>query len=438
MGLVDYSDSDSDSDSEAVQTKPTSNPVAATSASTTAKKPAFQKLVDRAGAGSGKIIVNLPTAASADPVSQSEDAPPAKRAKTAAGSSRFSSFGSFLPPPKKTTITTSSSATAPPTTTTATSSSSSSSNKPAARPLVNLKTGSEPAFNRAGDGDGDDTPDSYGSGLGLPPPRKAAAGPSIPVGQKDESEVKLVGKPLMFKPLSVARRPGQTNKNKKKPTPYGGPGAAKTTATTTTTAAQTTIAEQPDNAPPKKKISLFSMDADDNNSTSNPKTTPAETPEIYEPLFTGAIPLTETETGFTDSSTTHTYDIPPPQTQAQAQAPQSLSSIADSLSLSASARRELFGRAHGGGNGAIAGAVPAGAKVISFNMEQEYAHNNAVLRTASAAEKEVYNPVRSIAPGKHSLRQMVNMAQNNQEALEESFIQGKNTRKDAAGRYGWK
>jgi hypothetical protein len=33
---------------------------------------------------------------------------------------------------------------------------------------------------------------------------------------------------------------------------------------------------------------------------------------------------------------------------------------------------------------------------------------------------------------------MVNMAQNNQSALEDSFAQGKNNRKDAAGRYGWK
>ncbi|KAK3692281.1 mitotic checkpoint regulator, MAD2B-interacting-domain-containing protein [Podospora appendiculata] len=434
MGLVDYSDSDSDS--EAVQTKPTSNPVAATSTST-AKKPTFQKLVDRAGAGSGKIIVNLPTAAAAASP-QSEDGPPAKRVKTAAtGSSRFSSFGSFLPPPKKTTATTSSApapAPAPaadhPTTTT--TSNNNNNNKPTARPLINLKTGSEPAFNRGGDDDGDDTFNSHGSGLGLPPPRKASAGPSIPAGQKDESEVKLVGKPLMFKPLSVARRPGQT-KTKKKTTPYGG-GAAKTTATTT--------AEQQDHAPPpaKKKISLFSMDAGDSN---NNHTAPeAETPDVYEPLFSGAVPLIDSEAGFTDPSTAPINDphnLPPAQTQHQSQSqPQSLSSIADALSLSASARRELFGRAHGGGSGAVAGAVPAGAKVISFNMEQEYAHNNEVLRTATAAEKEVYNPVRSIAPGKHSLRQMVNMVQNNQDALEESFIQGKNTRKDAAGRYGWK
>jgi len=78
--------------------------------------------------------------------------------------------------------------------------------------------------------------------------------------------------------------------------------------------------------------------------------------------------------------------------------------------------------------------MPAGARVVNFNMEREYAANEAL----RASGEQVYNPVRAIAPGKHSLRQVVSMAQNNQSALEDSFAQGKNNRKDAAGRYGWK
>jgi hypothetical protein len=72
--------------------------------------------------------------------------------------------------------------------------------------------------------------------------------------------------------------------------------------------------------------------------------------------------------------------------------------------------------------------------VINFNMEREYAHNEA-LRASGA--QQAHNPVRSIAPGKHSLRQVVNMAQSNQGALEESFARAKGSQREAAGRYGW-
>ncbi|RMZ90737.1 hypothetical protein DV736_g2034, partial [Chaetothyriales sp. CBS 134916] len=48
-----------------------------------------------------------------------------------------------------------------------------------------------------------------------------------------------------------------------------------------------------------------------------------------------------------------------------------------------------------------------------------------------------HNPVRAIAPGKHSLRQLVNAAQGQKDALEDSFAIGKQNKKEAGSKYGW-
>ncbi|KAK4163486.1 mitotic checkpoint regulator, MAD2B-interacting-domain-containing protein [Cladorrhinum sp. PSN259] len=398
MGLVDYG-SDSDSDSA----PPVQQKLAApsTTSTTNATKKPFQKLLDK-----GKIVVNLP-AASASADTADDEEPPAKRAKTVGGgSSRFGSFGSFLPPPKKTGAIA---------ITGATGSSSRPAGSAPARG-VNLKTGAEPAFIRSNGGSTDGEEDSNGAapasitkftlGLNLPAPKK---GPSIAEGQKPEEEVKLVGKPLMFKPLSVTRRKATpTTKKKAAPSPAAAPGATSSTATTPT----------PAPAPPtQKQISLFSMD-DDSSSTPSQL---APSSSSYEPMFT-----TEEATPIEDTATS---SYPPPEFRVSANNPQSLSSIADSLSLSASARRELFGR------NKSASEIPPDAKVITFNMEQEYAHNQ---QLRASGEQQVYNPIRSIAPGKHSLRQVVNMAQNNLDALEDSFAKGRQNKREAGGKYGWK
>jgi hypothetical protein len=49
----------------------------------------------------------------------------------------------------------------------------------------------------------------------------------------------------------------------------------------------------------------------------------------------------------------------------------------------------------------------------------------------------MHNPVRSIAPGKHSLKQLVNAAQSQKDALAESFAKGYQNRKEAGSKYGW-
>ncbi|KAH6850163.1 mitotic checkpoint regulator, MAD2B-interacting-domain-containing protein [Chaetomium sp. MPI-CAGE-AT-0009] len=410
MGLVDYSDSESET--ETVQQKP--NPTAATAS----KKP-FQKLLDRT-LGPGKIVVNLSAAGTVSDVNAEDEQPPAKRVKTA-GTSRFSGLGSFLPPPKRAAA----AATKP-----AGSATLGGKSGTAPAPGVHLRTGAEPAFARGGGGDG--STDFDGD---LAPGSNNRAGPSIPEGQKPEEEVKLVGKPLMFKPLSVARKKAPA-KNKKKDTTLSA-ASPSSDSTAPPNHPSTTIppAASSPAPPPKKKISLFSMGDDEPTPTTNP--TAAATTDSYQPLFTSTEPtLPDEESDVT--SAYPSYQPPEPTTQhhhqhhhQQQQHQDDLTSLTSNLSRAA--RRELFGRS--ATSPSAAPSLPANAKVISFDMEREYAHNEAL--RASGAAQPAYNPVRSIAPGKHSLRQVVNMAQSNQEALEESFARAKSSQKDAAGRYGW-
>ncbi|KAK0669511.1 mitotic checkpoint regulator, MAD2B-interacting-domain-containing protein [Cercophora samala] len=393
MGLVDYSDSDSDAEVPQPQTQ---KPAPAPTTSAANNKKPFQKLIG----GSGKIVVNLPTTSATDKTAEN-DKPPAKRAKTTTGGSRFGNFGSFLPPPKKTAAIAASSS----------SSSDSSARKPgsAPAPRVNLRTGAEPAFVRGGDdGSGDSSSVSGGGGLNLPAPKKSS-GPSIPEGQKPESEVKLVGKPLMFKPLSVARK--KTGLNAKKKTTATSAAARTQVPARVSTPIEAVITDPPvPPSPQKKHISLFSVDDDENNAPSVPTTTTTTGP--YEPLFTIAEPSPTYQ---------HAHDVTAPYPVETAQpsnpAPDAFAG------LSKAARRELFGRSD-----------QAPTNMINFNMEAEYNSNEALRQSG---EQQVYNPIRSIAPGKHSLRQVVNMAQNNQSALEDSFAKGKQNKSDAAGRYGW-
>ncbi|KFY42973.1 hypothetical protein V495_04254 [Pseudogymnoascus sp. VKM F-4514 (FW-929)] len=389
MGLVDYSDSES-SDNEQVSEskKPT--------------KGTFQKVVDRSNPG--KIKVSLPTTA---PIN---DEPPAKRAKTSGGGA-FGGFNSFLPAPKKT------GAAAPKT---LGGGASGSGRGGGLGSGVSLKTGAAPAFSRnpepvydnKDDYDGHEESKGGESSIGLPPPSSSAQIPA--------AEVKLVGKPLMFKPLSVARKP----QKKKKPViiPKLEDDMASQGPSATTSEAL--------NAP-KAKVSLFSMPQDtDDDIAPKPK-------GEYQPMLYGAKPEEEGEPEvaqnryyedqFNDAESHHTI----PRLAAQAPPPasttsNSLNDIASDLQLSASERRQLFGR-QGARN------ITA-SKVINFNTDQEY-RNNEELR--SAGEQVVHNPVRSIAPGKHSLKQLLNATVSQKEALEESFAKGYANRKEASGRYGW-
>ncbi|KFY35855.1 hypothetical protein V494_05532 [Pseudogymnoascus sp. VKM F-4513 (FW-928)] len=386
MGLVDYSDSDSSDNEQVSQSKKP------------AKAP-FQKVVDRSNPG--KIKVSLPTTAA-----PTNDEPPAKRAKTSGGGT-FGGFNSFLPAPKKT------GAAAPKTL----GGASGTARGGGLGSGVSLKTGAAPAFSRNPEPvyDNEDKYDGHEetkggeSSMGLPPPNSSAQIPA--------ADVKLVGKPLMFKPLSVARKPQQ---KKKKPVI-----APKSMEDRALPGPSVATSEAP--KAPQPKVSLFSVPQDTDDDIA-----PAQSGE-YKPMLYGAKSEEEEpearyyEDQFNDAESYHT--IPRLAAQAAAPAPttsNSLDNIASDLQLSASERRQLFGR-QGSRN-------QTASKVINFNTDEEY-RNNEELR--NAGEQLVHNPVRSIAPGKHSLKQLLNATVSQKEALEESFAKGYANRKEASGRYGW-
>lgn len=410
MGLVEYSDSESDGESTQTSATPT-----AAVASQPAKKQSFQKLVDKSNPG--KIVVSLPSVSATPDDAATGEAPAAKRLKTSG--SRFSGFSSFLPPPKAT----------------ASTPRGGGSGKAAPRVGVNLRTSSEAAFSRDTGDDGDSgVSRTDGSGSMSNSPSTTAAAPmqpSIPHGQKSEDEVKLVGKPLMFKPLSVARKPGKKV------------GGVKRAMAASTTASQGGASDGPPDtgssgsprkeespAAPrvkKKKISLFSV-VDDAHSV---EPVPEEnTPFEGEPH--GYDQSTSPEGNALDDYTSQQqyagYSQPPAQQPGYSEHA-SLDSIADDLNLGPAARRELFGR----------GGAPSKAtakSVINFNLDQEYRHNEE-LRQSGALDQQQHNPLRAIKPGKHSLQQLVSQVQSQRDALEENFAKNRATQKQSGAKYGF-
>ena len=402
MGLVDYSESD-DSGSEAgPEAPPAPAPTSKVSQkpSASSKKP-FQKVVDRSNPG--KIVVNLGQAGSGAASSgNADEPPPAKRARTAGGG-RFSGFSSFLPPPKNPN--------AKPTGV-ASGSFSGAHGKP--KPGVNLRTSAAPGFSREGDeGEGDSTLGATSEdAMGLPPPKKQQAEPSIPEGQLAAEDVKITGKPMMFKPLSVSRKPIKKKTTKADAIP---PAAAKLSAV------ETPSTTEP--APLPKKASLFSVHVEE---TSEPEPSGPQT-NAYQPYFSA----NDYSGVNAESDVTGDYNsyVPPDSVaNATAAAPESLDNVIDGMNLSAAARRELFGR-----EGAPRAGLAA-SRVVNFNMDTEYQHNEEI---RAAGEQQIHNPVRAIQGGKHNLRQLVRNVQDQKEALEDSFAKGRTNRKEASSKYGW-
>ena len=417
MALVDYSDSDSEASDTEV--KPTPKPAPLN------KKSAFQKLVD---SSTGKLQVSLPTPAATD----DGDSRPAKRTKIGAGA--FSGFNSFLPPPKKT----GGAGLSLPAPKAANGSGSANERlgQSPKRASITLK-GAGPAFSRSrGDeydeeGNYDDmgapiTSNGGGMGMSLPPPKAAPQ----PVAQgKPAEEVKMIGlgKPMQFKPLSVGRK---VVKKKKKTVDELRPAEVEKPK-----AQQAQVVGQQPPAPSKPKSSLFSVPGDDEDD----EPVAASRSGKYEPMIYGAHTDRGEENGATNEASPYmdTYDpssytsahqtsytqnqVPAPPTGATS----SLSDIASDLHLSASERRQLFGRNH---------SQRQAANIKNFNMDAEYRHNEEV---RASGETVTHNPVRAIAPGKHSLQQLVSQVQNQKEALEESFQKGYANRREASSRYGW-
>ena len=217
------------------------------------------------------------------------------------------------------------------------------------------------------------------------------------------AEVKTVGNAMRFRPLSVAN-------NKKKPKKKTIP------ATDTKSSSQDMINNQSTSTPaalppPKAKKSLFSISQEE---ATQPKTS---TNAAYEPLIE-------------QTSTTDT-NIPDPTaftTQYQTPAdPNSLTAIASDLNLSAAERRRLFGR---NANNPSAAAI----QIQNVNMDAEYAKNEEL---RAAGETVEHRAVKAIAPGKHSLQQLVNAASTQKEALEDSWAEGRKNRSEGGNKYGW-
>ncbi|KAG5982949.1 hypothetical protein E4U55_001085 [Claviceps digitariae] len=431
MGLVDY-DSDSSSasgpasGSEAPR-PPKPTPKSNTQAST--KKP-FQKVVDRNNPG--KIVVSLPTLASEDTTNSNSDEPPAKRARKAGGGGLFSGFNSLLPPPKNTgrhAI------------------KSSASSSATTRPGVHLKTSAAPGFSRDGGEDEvssqqfgapSDIPGPPPTGLNLPPPKRQESVPSIPEGQKPADEVKLVGKPLMFRPLSVGQNAKKKKKNSSNNNKHGSHSTAapqnashslQSLDATDTADASSTSADASAAVPQKKKVSLFSMHTEEPPAAAS--SPPADDHDnnfgAYKPLFEAAYkadaPSTEYWGPAADEQ--HGDAIANSEAPTMTGTPTSLDHMADDLKLSAAARRELFGRD---------GSNFAAKSVVNFNMDKEYQHNEHV---RASGDQQMHHPVRALQGGKHSLKQLVQNVQNQKDALEDSFAKGRSNRKEASSRYGW-
>ena len=394
MPLVSYSDSE-DSDPEAkIAVQPIAKSITAPS------KPAFQKVVDRSNPH--KITVHLPEASKGlGERLDTEQEPPSKRARLGAGS--FGDFNSLLPAPKRAT-------------TNITGNGGSSRG-------VGLKTGAAPGFSRDAQVATDagifakeelrvEDADSSVGGQGPKPSHEEDIEPQKE--QKSDSAKK--GGRAMFKPLSVARKP-----KKKRPDRAEDAAIARSMGAAST-----------DEVATFKKASLFSIDSESGMKDDRHGLEGEYRPMIYGSARSSGRPAEDSDIGHNPPETSETsVDSTENPNGTSATLPssqgasQSLDAIAADLNLSASAKRQLFGR-----NKNKASEV----SVVNFDTDQEYAANE-LLR--QAGEQALHNPVRSIAPGKHSLKQLVNAASHQKDALEEHFASGKRNKKEAGSKYGW-
>ena len=403
MGLVDYSESEgSDTGDEP--------DIVSAPRQASSSKPAFQKVVDRSNPH--KIRVNLPEIPrpEVDHPEGGAGERSAKRPRT--GGSAFSDFNSFLPAPKR----------APQTNRAGLQ--DGQGQKRGLGSGVSLKTGPSPGFSR------ETQPETlYGalkSDTELPSFDVASQHQIQETERPGESEAIVAvgdtihsipkkGTSMMFKPLSVVRRP-QKKKAGMIPDPIssaGNPAHAAKPAKKTPT------------------ISLFSLSSDTTDTRPSISSTEEYKPIIYSTAQSKEkSPSPELLTNIdsnddTAPNTSSTYENNPPLDSV----PQSLDSIASDLNLSASAKRQLFGRQRGSSH-AHASAV----NIVNFNTDEEYAANEAL---RAAGEQVLHNPVKALAPGKHSLKQLVNAASSQKDALEEHFASGRRNKKEAGSRYGW-
>lgn len=321
-----------------------------------------------------KIKVELPALAAKEEETAEER--PIKRAKTEGG---FGGFNSLLPAPKRT---------------------AEQAKKTGLGSGISFKTSANAAFSR------DPVQKEIVDKAQSAPPHEsddfnteeATSQQSHMNLPKPEEEVKVVGNAMRFKPLSVA--------NKKKPAKKKIiPGMTESAPTPRTDNEAPKAAPPP---PPKPKVSLFSVTQEEEVPSE------ADISSTYEPMMSNDIPEEES----TAAANTTYHERAPAN-------PNSLDAIASDLNLSAADRRRLFGRAKGG---------DAALNIANFDMDAEYKKNEEMRAAGEAVE---HRAVKAIAPGKHSLQQLVSAASTQREALEDAWAQGKRNRGEAGSKYGW-
>ncbi|KAJ5173587.1 uncharacterized protein N7500_001518 [Penicillium coprophilum] len=349
-----------------------------------------------------KIRMALPEIKPEHPSSEDSEDGPRKKARLGGGG--LAGFNSFLPAPKRTAEKKAPVATA--------------------RKVFSLKTGAGPGFDRSADAEmrndyavenleGD--AETAAPGSSKTDTASDAPGETI----KNSVEVKLQGNPMMFRPLSVGRpqKKKKTTKIAEQPTPS--PSAAPKLAQPAQQAPAPVPAPAP--APPKPKVSLFSLSSE---TTSQPDPAPGPS-ATYQPLVYNAEGEEEPAAGPVLAEPTQIASEYPAAVSTNPTS--SLDSIANDLNLSKSERRQLFGR--------NANITSSQSQVRTFNTDEEYASNKVMAEGELAGAQ--HNPVRSIAPGKHTLQQLLNVASSQKEALEESFATGRRNKKEAGSKYGW-
>lgn len=428
MALVQYSDSEGSDDEQIPKVADGATPKEPT---TSEIKPSqsdqkFSTIVDRGNPR--KIRVALPEIKSEGTNNEGDEDGPARKRQRTAGGGLFSGFNSMLPEPKRAK---------PPTT------SAGNVNKSTTKPF-SLKTGAGPGFDRQADADwrqdqalnqtaasGDDN-----DGDKTIPKPGSLRSDTKEGSLLSERDYKKKGNAMIFKPLSVAR-----NAPKKKSAAFVAARTAPTNGTAKagvtseaanktashSTATETSVAAPTSASIPaaKPKVSLFSFSNED-------KTVPVAPTSSYESIVYNAegsdLPSnTEEDSTSLESHYQSSTAFPAPSTQQQS----SLDTIADDLNLSRAQRRQLLGR--------NPGTIQANSRILTFNTDAEYASNQELLSKTSQEEiaAQQHNPVRAISSGKHSLRQLVQAASSQKDALEESFAAGRRNKKEAGSRYGW-
>lgn len=172
--------------------------------------------------------------------------------------------------------------------------------------------------------------------------------------------------------------------------------------------------------PPKPKVSLFGVSQDE-----DPNSYPAEEHYSYLQDAEGQSDITNQEYGSRNAQA----PLPSQATVATSAGPNDLSNIARELNLSEAERRQLFGKK--GRDGPQASS----ARVVEFNTDAEYAHNE---HLRQQGEQIQHNPLKAISgSGKNNLRTLVNVATTNKDALEDHFATGYRNKKEAGNKYGW-